>query len=382
MFAQPNRLLPRRYLRIFQLCIISICLVAAIALPRLPSVAQSIRQAIIVEVLDKGKGLVFIQGKRVKEKDIGKLREQIQTAAKSRAGIHFGEIGSKPKAGVRLDQNSSLIVGDECISLFKGKVLISGNTGKLGCVGKISIRPMGTVYIMEVGDSGQGQIVVLEGKVEIFNSDASTVKLATLSAGQQIQTDAVGTVGAPQTLTQAQLQAIAAPLFDDFEVSLPGLERVAIARPMQGFTTFLGEALTGGDTSFEDFDGQKGRQSFVIRGASVEGIFFRDSGANSNTGSFTPSSSFTPIAGGPTIPAGTAIPITVDFNARTIRFNKVPLQTVDSSLGLSGNGAAGTAIYPNGQAIRIEVRDVGVGKEPPPNSSFPGRITAGTERDR
>jgi len=380
MLAQLKRLLSRRYGRILQLCIISVCLVLAIVLPHITSVAQPITQVTVVEIL--GNRLVYIQGRKAKLKDLGNLREQIQTAARSKAGLQFNV-----SAGVRLDQNSSMIVGDECIRLNKGKVLISEKTGKLGCVGKITVRPKGTVYVMEVGDNDRAQVAVLEGEVEIFNSDAPTVKLATLGAGQQIQTDAAGNVGAPQTLTQAQLQTIAAPLFDDFEVSLPGLERVAIVRPRQGFTAFLGEALTGGDTSFEDFDGQKGQPSFVIRGASADGRFVR---TGNNTGTFTPSGSFTPVAGGPTISAGTTIPITINFDAQTITFDNVPLQTVNSSLGLSGNGAAGTAVYPNGQAIRIEVRDVGVGKDPPVDqsgdpfgpSSFPGRITAGTVRDR
>lgn len=372
MFAPFKRRLTQRYWRIFQCCIIGVCLMLVIALPRLPAIAQAIRQATVVEILDNR--LVYIQGRKAKLKDLGNLRDQIQTAARSRASLQFNV-----PAGVRLDQNSSMIVGDECIRLFKGKVLISGNTGKLGCVGKITARPKGTVYVMELGDNDQGKVAVLEGEVEIFNSDAPTVKLATVGAGQQAQADASGAVGAPQTLTQAQLQTIAAPLFDDFQVPLPGLERVAIVRPRQGFTTFLGEALTGGDTSFEDFDGQKGQPSFVIRGTSADGIFVR---TGKNTGTFTPSSSFTPVAGRPTISAGTAIPITINFNARTITFDNVPLQTVNSSLGLSGNGAAGTAVYPNGQAIRIEVRDVGVGKEPTNNVPFPGRITAGTVRDR
>lgn len=346
----------RRVIYIVCLELSSLGMAASIALLQSPSVAQPITRATVVEILDSDQ--VFIQDKKAGKKAVGQLNQQVRTAL-ARAQLDFTERG----AGVRLAQASSLIVGDTCIRLQKGEVLIAGNTGKVGCVGKIIATPRGTVYLMKLNEANQGLILVLEGRVDVANSDTPNAKPVSVGAGQGVTISPSGEVGAVQSFSQSQVQNAAGSLLADFRSSLPGLAKFA----------FLGEALRG----FDDFDAQKGRTATNIQGTTVQGFFSR---TGQNTGTFTPATTFTPFPGAPVIPAGTRIPITVDFKAGTITFSSIPLQPVANSVGLSGNQASGTVVYPNGQVIQVRAFSNGV--VPPNPSTFPGSITPGQIKDR
>ena len=335
----------------------------------IPAYAQPITQATIVEILDGDQ--VYIENRKVREQAVAKSGEQVRTQ-QARAGLRFN-IG----AGIRLGRNSSVVVGGGCIRLNRGTVLVAGATaGNRGCLRSVVAATRGTVYIMELEDSGQGRITVLEGAIEVSNSERPEVQQVTLAAGQAVDTAISGDFGAPFQVPQNQLNKIAAPLLEGFQQPLPDLQKISIARRERGFaSTFLQEAIGGGD-----FDPQKGRESNDFAGNSILGTFLRDR-TNINIGTFTPT--------GTTL----GIPITVNFDNRTISINGV--SGVANSLGLSGNNATGTVILNNSQtftipgisivqpvqAVRIEVFDVGF-EEPQPGQTYQGSLSIGRIRDR
>ncbi|MFE1747414.1 hypothetical protein [Coleofasciculus sp. H7-2] len=134
------------------------------------------------------------------------------------------------------------------------------------------------------------------------------------------------------------------------------------ARRISSFeTTFLRDALTGGDSNF---DGQKGKTSVLIFNPSVTtGVFTR---TGENTATFTATN-------------GTVSSISVDFDTQSTTINNNA--GVSNSVGLSGNNASATVINANGTVTKIQVFGVG-GKEPNVGSSFPGTLTTGIAPDR
>jgi hypothetical protein len=341
-------------------------LVKGCILAPLTATAQQIRQATIREILD-GKQ-VFIQDRQAQENDVSTEGQVVRTIA-ARAGLLFDV-----DAGIRLGQNSSLTVGSECIQLIQGQVMVAGTVGRNGCVGTLEVRSLSTVYIMQLDAQNQALVVVLEGSVEVFSTQNPDVKV-TVGAGQGVTTAADGTLATTVTgdvavnqLSQSQLETIAAPLVEGFQVPLPNLERVAFLQQRnRGFRpTFLQDALLGREGSFEYFDGQRGQSSASIRILqSTTGTFIRD---GETSGVFIPDDS----------PAA-VVPISVDFDANTISIGGT--EGIANSVGLSGNGASGTVVLKNGQVIRVEVFDVGK-KEPGIGVPFRGRLINGTIRDR
>ena len=325
----------------------------------IPAYAQPITQATIVEILDGDQ--VYIENRKVREQAVAKSGEQVRTQ-QARAGLRFN-IG----AGIRLGRNSSVVVGGGCIRLNRGTVLVAGATaGNRGCLRSVVAATRGTVYIMELEDSGQGRITVLEGAIEVSNSERPEVQQVTLAAGQAVDTAISGDFGAPFQVPQNQLNKIAAPLLEGFQQPLPDLQKISIARRERGFaSTFLQEAIGGGDSGFErSFDTQRGVESVnFLPSGSFPGNFVR---LTDRTGVFNAA-------------AGFSVPVTVNFENRTIGIGG--FSGVTSSLGLSGNNATGTVVLQNSQVVRIEVFDVGF-EEPQPGQTYQGSLSIGRIRDR
>jgi hypothetical protein len=352
------RLFRRHFWRTRSFGLIGLSLVLPLALTHIPATAQQITQAKIVEILDGDQ--VYIQDRKARRNDTGNLGQQIRTA-RARAGLRFN-VG----AGIRLGQNSWLVVGGGCIRLNRGKVMIAGATGgNRGCVGSIVATSRGTVYVMEIDDNGKGQVTVLEGSVELSNPDNPGVKSVVVSPGQAATITPAGEVGATTQLSQAQLQTVAAPMFEGFQESLPDLEKIVVIRQPTGFTSsFLRDALTGTDDFSRDYDPLKGKPSVDFTGISNIGTFVR---TGTNTGIFVPSS------------GAATVPISLDFNQKTISIGGV--SGVTNSFGLSGQNVSGTVILSNGQAVRLQVFGVGL-QEPAVGQPFTGSLSVGTVRDR
>jgi hypothetical protein len=331
---------------------IALCLVGSISLPRLVSLAQQVTAATIIEIRDGDQ--VFIAGKKARLRQVGQFDQQI-TTARAKAGLQLTERG-----GLRMLERSSFVVGSRCVRLFQGRVLISGQIGRNGCVGKVEVRSLGTVYVLEADGSDRGRIIVLEGTVEVSNPSNPNISPVTVGAGRGVETSAAGEISAPQQLSQAQLQSVAAPLLEGFQVPLPDLDRITILRNPGFATSFLQDALTGSDF---DFDGLPVGNAEPLSGVPFDGVFTR---TGTNTGSFTS-------------PALSPVPInfTLDFDDRTITsFDPIPGvigTVVEGSIGLSGDRASGTAIFQSGQIVRVTATGVN-GDEPAVGQSFPGTL--------
>lgn len=329
-----------------------------------PGLAQNARRATIREILDSRQ--VYIQNRQARTNDVSTEGQTVSTKA-ARAGLSFNARG-----GLRLGQRSALTVGSQCVRLIQGQVMIGGSVGRNGCVGRIEVHPYGTVYVMQLDEQNRAQVAVLDGRVEVFNSDAPEVKVS-VAANQVVTTNsdgsfATGADGKPAVtpLSQAQIQTITTSLVQGFQVPLPDLDRVAFLKPPSGFgSSFLQEALLGREGDF-NLDPQKGEPAppLIVQGSTAYGIFTRTS---TNAGTFTPYS-------------GPSVPISVDFDNQTITIGG---QTgISNTFGLSGNNASGTVVLQNGQVLQLNVFGVNK-KEPPVGSSLPGSLTAGTGiRDR
>ena len=319
--------------------------------------AQQVTSATIVEILDSDQ--VFIQERKARRNDVGRLGQQIRTA-RARAGLRLN-LG----AGLRLGRNSSIIVGSDCVRLTRGQVLLTG-ANRRGCVGSIIAATRGTVYVLELTEQNQSRVTVLEGEVVVSSETAAQTSGLSVKAGETLTASDTGVLSPVSPLSQSQLQNLSNSLLEGFQESLPDLEKVVLKPQTDGFTsTFLGEALTGGDSFSRPSDPQKGESAtnFTSLG-NTSGTFLR-TGENTAT--------FTPATGGP------IVPITVNFDSQTITIGGV--SGIASSLGLSGNNASGTVILQNGQAIRLEVFGVNR-KEPRIGTTLPGQLSVGSVRDR
>jgi len=356
MFAQLKEfLVNHRIWRIFQIFLVGLCLVLALGLYRLPSVAQQVTQATLIEVLDSDQ--VFIQNSKARKGSVARSGQQVRTG-QARAGLRFNN-----NAVLRLGKNSSLIVGSQCVRLQGGRVVVAGARG---CVGSVVAVTRGTIYALEKDEAGQGQIKVLEGEVEVSNLDNAEVEPVVLSQGQKVGVSLRGVLSAIAQITQAELEEIlSGELFEGFQVPLPDQEKLPTVGSTQGFSSnFLRDALGGTDSGFEDFDGQKGEPSrLIINPVVTPGIFTR---TGNNTAAFTDVN-------------GNVTNITVDFDNQSITIGGN--SGIANSLGLSGNNASGTVVNADGTVTRVEVFGVKL-EEPPVGRTFPGALTTGIAPDR
>jgi len=128
----------------------------ALAAPQIaPASAQS-TQATVQEILDGNQ--VFIQNKRASLNDVAKQKQQVRTG-NSRAALLFNT-----GAVARLSANSVLSIG-QCARLRKGTILINGAVN--ACSSSITTGVRGTTYLLEVDQSGNQQVTVLEGEVVV-----------------------------------------------------------------------------------------------------------------------------------------------------------------------------------------------------------------------
>ncbi|MGA7932652.1 MAG: hypothetical protein WCA35_03655 [Kovacikia sp.] len=203
---------------------------------RSPVVAQStpINQATITEVLDSSQ--VFIQNKQAKVKDSANKGQRVRTAeARAQLKFNTGAVG-------RLAHNSVLTVG-QCARLRQGTLLVNGAMN--GCTSSVIAGVRGTTYLLEVNETGEANIKVLEGTVTVTRSSTpengeesveepgSGVKQndaadeLILAAGEKISVSSSGKPGLVEKLSQADfINILKGSLFDGFTTSLPGISKI------------------------------------------------------------------------------------------------------------------------------------------------------------
>jgi len=308
----------------------------------LPALGQAIKQAKIIEILDSDQ--VFIQNAKARKNAIARLGQQVRTG-QARAGLNFNN-----RATVRLGRNSSLIVGSQCVRLNSGRIAISGTRG---CIGSVVAVTRGTIYTLEVMETGQGQVIVLEGEIELSNLEIPDTPPVVVRPAQKVAIGPNGEIGTVEPLSLQELENIRkGQLFEGYKSPIDSSSD-------RGFrSTFLQDALGGGDSNFE------GVEPVVAAPTVIPGIFTRTGGSTAI---------FTPADGSP------SVPISVDFDTGAISIDGT--SGIANSVGLSGNNASGTVILEDGRAVRVRVFSIG-GEEPPIGRSFRGSLSTGIEPDR
>jgi len=128
----------------------------ALAAPQLAPASAQTTQATVQEILDGNQ--VFIQNKQASLNDVARQQQQVRTG-NSRTALLFNT-----GAVARLSANSVLKIG-QCARLKKGAILINGAVN--ACSSSITTGVRGTTYLLEVDESGNQQVKVLEGEVVV-----------------------------------------------------------------------------------------------------------------------------------------------------------------------------------------------------------------------
>ncbi len=118
--------------------------------------AQATAAATVTEILDSNQ--VYIQNRAALVNSVAQQRQQVRTQA-ARAALRFNT-----GAVARLAHNSSLVVG-QCAQLNRGTLLVNGNLN--GCSTSTVAGVRGTIYTIEVTETGETIIQVFEGEVVV-----------------------------------------------------------------------------------------------------------------------------------------------------------------------------------------------------------------------
>ncbi|NUN64918.1 hypothetical protein HCU40_09170 [Pseudanabaena biceps] len=135
--------------------LVSIC-TFSLATPNLAPASAQATKATVQEILDGDQ--VFIQNKRASVNDVANQKQQVRTG-QSRTALLFNT-----GAVARLSANSVLSIG-QCARLRRGTILINGAVN--ACSASITTGVRGTTYLLEVDESGDQQVKVLEGEVVV-----------------------------------------------------------------------------------------------------------------------------------------------------------------------------------------------------------------------
>lgn len=200
-----------------------------------PSLAQSSSQAnsaYIRQILDGHQ--VYIQNRQVGVGSVANRNQQIRTGqARTELQFDTGLVG-------RLTQYSSLTVGQNCVQVRRGTLLVSGGTNS--CSARVTAGVRGTIYTMTVSATGATEVVVLEGTVDISLSDNGSNQASKhisellshphtaaipLQEGLQISIDADGRLQAIEPVSSEAFAAIlTGPLMVNFTEPLPGQDKL------------------------------------------------------------------------------------------------------------------------------------------------------------
>ena len=126
----------------------------ALAAPQLAPASAQVTQATVQEILDGNQ--VFIQNQQASINDVARQQQQVRTG-NSRTALLFNT-----GAVARLSANSVLSIG-QCARLTRGTILVNGAVN--ACSSSITTGVRGTTYLLEVDESGNQQVKVLEGEV-------------------------------------------------------------------------------------------------------------------------------------------------------------------------------------------------------------------------
>lgn len=200
----------RRFRRVFWSLLGGLLAVLAIAYFQVPAIAQ-INQATVQEILDGDQ--VFIEDIPAEVDAVANLQQSISTKD-ARAALLFNN-----NAAGRLGPNSAITVG-QCIEVKQGLLLASGPAN--GCTANFEIGVQGTVYIVEVSETGDSNVKVLEGEVQVASTQQQETQA--VEQGNVLAVSSEGRLGEPSPLSQEEVEAILnGTLFNGFDFELPGM---------------------------------------------------------------------------------------------------------------------------------------------------------------
>lgn len=183
------------------------------ALGTLP--AEASESAVVQEILDGNE--LFIDGKTAKVKQKATAPQKVSTQ-NSRGQIRFDS-----GAAGRLNRFALLKLGQGCFLIEQGQILVSGKQS--GCTRSARLSVRGTNYLLDVSETGEAEISVLEGSVEVeplVDGEPSGQPATTVEAGNKLRLSAGGVVLALLGLSVSDYNGIlGGPLFRGFRVPLP-----------------------------------------------------------------------------------------------------------------------------------------------------------------
>lgn len=128
--------------------------------------------------------------------------------------FHTGAIG-------RLGTTAALTVDRQCFQLQQGKILVSSAAD--GCVGSFHAGVRGSIYTLQVSETGEKDVGVFDGKVTLLHKQKS---LATVGVGQGIHIQPDGNLSElhPQSGHDFE-KLLDRPLIQGFRRRLPDIDR-------------------------------------------------------------------------------------------------------------------------------------------------------------
>ncbi len=179
--------------------------------------AQPLASAVVEEILDGSELFIQLRQAHLHEKAIAPELVRTQNSR--------GQLAFSSGAAGRLNRFSHLRLGSSCFLLSRGQILVSGKQN--GCTRSSRMSARGTNYVIALADSGEAELVVLEGTVDVQSlrdGQPSGESPITLTSGQKVRFSPLGLPLSLQRLTEADYAAILrGPLFQGFNAPLPGM---------------------------------------------------------------------------------------------------------------------------------------------------------------
>lgn len=178
-----------------------------------PLGAESLR-ATVQQILDAPE--TYIDQRQAKVKDVATDPQLVRTR-NSKVQLQFNS-----GAAARLTRNSALRLGQACILLESGQMLVSGRQG--ACTRSVRLSVRGTNYILEAMENGDAAVTSLQGALDVEtlrNGEPSGAPVQ-VNSGQRLRLLLGPGLTTVIALTPSDYRSILeGPLFRGFDQRLP-----------------------------------------------------------------------------------------------------------------------------------------------------------------
>lgn len=175
-------------------------------------------RATVTEILDGTE--FFIEAKPAKVLQQATTPEVVSTKS-SRGTLAFSN-----GAMARINRNSQFKLQSSCFLLTKGQVLISGPQN--ACIPSMKMAARGTNYVVEVMDDGTTQLSVLEGVVQLENTDPRKRGWINPIDRETVRISPTGEILDRRCMVSTDYKAVLkGPLFQGYEKPLPAFHNLS-----------------------------------------------------------------------------------------------------------------------------------------------------------